>query len=173
VRAALEPDAFLGPDGEPFDAFYPIYSRLLWLIPIKESSDDELIVHKLQRLTREPQCRWPLLIELALTSKIPAAADLVWFLADHKSKAARTAAASALAGLGDAGVPRAQELLRNGKASARETAVHVLSAIDTPQAWEALRAHLADEAAAKLCDMIRAALPEKKRPAAARATRKR
>ena len=172
VRAALEPEEFTGADGVALDAFYPIYSRLLWLIPIKESTDDDLIVRKLQRLAADAQFRWPLLIELAQTSRIPAAEELVWGLAEHKSKAVRTAAVAALAGLGDSAVPRAETLLQHRKADARETAVHILSAINTPRAREVLRARLAEEAAAKLCDLIRAALPEPKRAPAARQTKR-
>ena len=70
---------------------------------------------------------------------------------------------TALVSLGDAGIGPAAALLRNRKADVREMAVRVLSAIGTPKAQKALQAHLADEGAAKLCALIREALPKAKR----------
>src|SRR5262249_15162873 len=103
IRASLQRDEFKGSNGKRVVAFPHVMARLERLLALKEPSDDELIVKRINSLVADPaNCRWDALTTFAVASGIPAAIELVWGLAEHKSKPVRDAAAAALAALGDA-----------------------------------------------------------------------
>ena len=140
------------------DLYYVHYLKLL--LPIKETQDDELIVARIRLLMGPPYrgTQADILFDLALTSRIPAAIELVASYLEHSAKTKRRLAAQALATLGDAALPQAPALPGHPKAELRETGIALLTAIDSPRARELLRSRLAEESTAKLCDLIRKAL---------------
>ena len=85
----------------------------------------------------------------------------LWPLMQHKSRPVRGAAARALAGLGEASLPKAGKLLAHKKADIRLSAVTLLEQVGTPPALAALKSLLDTEENDDVRDGILLALERK------------
>lgn len=115
----------------------------------------------------------PGFVAIAATWQPAVFADSLWNLLGNKSKTVRDGAVRGLSSLGEAAVPGALKLLAARKASVRESGVHILLLMRTPEVLRALEQHAENETDDSVRDQILLALQSRSEPPDPSALRKR
>jgi hypothetical protein len=137
-----------------------ILQALPHLIRFDDGAHEPLIRAELEKgLSAKDAATLNQFLAIAARGKVGPLAERLWELLGHSARGVRETAARALGTLGDEVVPRARELLEQGRSiPIRQGAVGVLTSAGTPAALKALEDRLDEEASDDVRDLMLQAL---------------